>query len=177
MKENTQSLRLGNPGRFWSVMALLLGLLVLALVLNMNIGTVSIRPGEVLSMLWDGLRGGADASTENQILFRIRIPRMLLAAILGGALSVSGYLLQVFFRNPIAGPFVLGISSGAKMVVGITLIFLVRYLGSVSPVTLILAAFAGSLLITSVVLVFAQKVHSMSMLLVIGIMVDRKSVV
>ena len=171
MKENTETLRLGNPGRFWGVMALLWGLLLLALVLNVNIGSVSFRPGEIYAMLWDGLRHGVGSSTESQILFRIRIPRMLLAAILGGALSVSGYLLQVFFRNPIAGPFVLGISSGAKMVVGITLIFLAEFLGSVRPVTLILAAFAGSLLITSVVLLFSQKVHSMSMLLVIGIMV------
>ena len=183
-----QELRLGNPGRFCTVMLLLWGLLLLTLLLNVNIGSVSIRTRDVFSMLWDGLRcwianvltrGGyarelaevMHRSTESQILFSIRIPRMLLAAILGGALSVSGYLLQVFFRNPIAGPFVLGISSGAKMVVGITLIFLVNFLGSVSPATLILAAFLGSLLITSVVLLFAQKVHSMSMLLVIGIMV------
>lgn len=139
-------------------------------------------------MIWDGIRYGIaniftrggyaqelnsviNSSTESQILFRIRIPRMLLAAILGGALSVSGYLLQVFFRNPIAGPFVLGISSGAKMVVGIVLIFLAQYIGSISSLTLILAAFLGSLLITVIVLLFSQKVKNMSMLLVIGIMV------
>lgn len=166
-----EALRLGNPGRFWGIIALLWGLLLLALVLNVNIGSVSIRAGEVFSILWDGIRHGVGSSTESQILFSIRIPRMLLAAILGGALSVSGYLLQVFFRNPIAGPFVLGISSGAKMVVGVTLIFLVRFIGSISPMALILAAFAGSLLITSVVLLFSQRVHSMSMLLVIGVMV------
>ena len=141
------------------------------LLLNVNIGSVSISPGEVLSMLRQGLGGNVDFSTQSQILFRIRVPRMLLAAVLGGGLSVSGYLLQVFFRNPIAGPFVLGISSGAKMVVGITLIFLAPYLGSIRPATLILAAFAGSLLITSLVLLFSQKVRNMSMLLVIGIMV------
>ena len=168
-KENTQLL--GSPRRFWTVMGLLTLLLVVMLVLNVNIGSVSISPGQIASMLWDGIIHGVDSSTESQILFRIRLPRLLLAAILGGALSVSGYLLQVFFRNPIAGPFVLGISSGAKMVVGITLIFLARFLGSIRPVSLVLAAFAGSLLITSVVLLFSQKVRSMSMLLVIGIMV------
>ena len=168
-QENTQIL--GSPRRFWTVMGLLTLLLVVMLVLNVNIGSVSISPGQIASMLWDGIIHGVDGSTESQILFRIRLPRLLLAAILGGALSVSGYLLQVFFRNPIAGPFVLGISSGAKMVVGITLIFLARFLGSIRPVSLVLAAFAGSLLITSVVLLFSQKVRSMSMLLVIGIMV------
>ncbi len=185
----TDAVRLGNPGRFASVMILLLGILILGLLINVNIGSVSIRAGDIFRALWDSVRYGianlfthgsfADelvavmkASTESQILFSIRIPRMLLAAILGGALSISGYLLQVFFRNPIAGPFVLGISSGAKMVVGITLIFLSpRYLGSISSLTLIGAAFVGALLITSLVLLFSQKVQSMSMLLVIGIMV------
>ena len=165
---------LGNSGRFAAVMILLSVLLLVALILNVNIGSVSIPTGEILKKVGAAVGYGIGnlftgggfsqqlqevmkGTTQSQILFSIRIPRMLLAAVLGGALSVSGYLLQVFFRNPIAGPFVLGISSGAKMVVGITLIFLAPYLGSVSSVTL--------------VLVFAQKVHSMSMLLVIGIMV------
>lgn len=165
--EQEQKLQLGYSWRFAAVMGMLLGLLVLVLLLNVNIGSVSISASQVWAMLWKG----ADASTESQILFRIRVPRMLLAGILGGGLSVSGYLLQVFFRNPIAGPFVLGISSGAKMVVGITLIFLAGTLGSIRPVTLVLAAFVGSLLITFLVLIFSQKVRSMSMLLVIGIMV------
>lgn len=161
------TVKFGNTSRFLSVMVLLLVFLLLGLVMNVSIGSVSIPAKDVVGILLQG----ANSSTQSQILFSIRIPRMLLAAILGGALSVSGYLLQVFFRNPIAGPFVLGISSGAKMVVGITLIFLARYLGFVSSLTLILAAFLGSLLITSIVLLFSQKVRSMSMLLVIGIMV------
>ena len=182
------AIRLGNLSRFIAVIVLLTGMLILGLVMNVNIGSVSIDVSDVFRMIWEGIRYGIaniftrggyayelssviNNSTESQILFRIRIPRMLLAAILGGALSVSGYLLQVFFRNPIAGPFVLGISSGAKMLVGITLIFLAGYFGSVSSLTLIIAAFLGSLLITVIVLLFSQKVRNMSMLLVIGIMV------
>ncbi|MBQ1333867.1 MAG: iron ABC transporter permease [Clostridia bacterium] len=169
-------------------MIILACLLFLGVTLNVNIGSVSIRAGAILTMLWDALRFGAanlfthgayeadlrnvlTGTTESRILFSIRLPRMMLAAVLGGALSVSGYLLQVFFRNPIAGPFVLGISSGAKMVVGITLIFLSGYMGHVSSVTLIIAAFAGSMVVTLLVLVFSQKVNNMSMLLVVGIMV------
>lgn len=184
----TASIRLANTGRYLFVMLLLFGLLIVGLVMNVNIGSVSIAVSDVLRLVWNGIRYGMlnafsggqyaeelaavmKASTESQILFSIRIPRMLLAAILGGALSVSGYLLQVFFRNPIAGPFVLGISSGAKMVVGITLIFLAQYLHNITSLTLIIAAFLGSLLITMLVLLFAQKVQNMSMLLVIGIMV------
>ena len=180
--------RLSDPGRFVLVMILLAGLLAAGLVLNANIGSVPIPPGQVFRLVWQSLRCGAAnlltggkyaeelsqilwGSTESQILFGIRLPRLLLAAVLGGALSVSGYLLQVFFRNPIAGPFVLGISSGAKMVVGITLIFLAPALGPLNPLSLVLAAFAGSLVITAFVLLFSQTVRSMSMLLVIGIMV------
>lgn len=161
-----------NIGRFALVMVLLTGLLVFGLVLNINTGSVTIAVGDIFRMLSDAVfHGSLDGSTEGRIIFSIRIPRMLLAAILGGALSVSGFLLQTFFRNPIAGPFVLGISSGAKMVVGITMIFFAQYLRNVSSVVLILAAFLGSLIITSIVLLFSQRVKNMSMLLVIGIMV------
>ncbi len=187
MKTNT-NVHFINLGRFACAMSVLLAMLAVGIVLNVNIGSVSIAAGDVFRMIFNGIRygianlftgGGYEeelqaiirATTQSQILFSIRIPRMLLAAVLGGALSVSGYLLQVFFRNPIAGPFVLGISSGAKMVVGITLIFLSCYLGNIHSLTLILAAFLGSLLITVVVLLFSQKVQNMSMLLVIGIMV------
>lgn len=181
-------IRFGNRTRFGLIMAVLTAAWLLGIVLNVNIGSVPIAVADIFSMLGQGLRywflnlitGGSfqqaldsvvKASTASQILFRIRIPRLLLAMILGGGLSVSGYLLQVFFRNPIAGPFVLGISSGAKMVVGITLIFLAPIIGSFTSFTLVLSAFAGALLITSLVLLFSQKAQNMSMLLVIGIMV------
>ena len=188
-KEPGPVIRLGNRRRFTLVILILIALLIPALLLNVNIGSVPIAAGDVFRMIWDAIRYGlanlftnggfADklqsvtgSSTESQILFTIRIPRILLAAVLGGALSVSGYLLQVFFRNPIAGPFVLGISSGAKMVVGITLVFLGSFFSGVSSFTMLAAAFIGSLLVTAVVLLFSQKVRNMSMLLVIGIMVS-----
>ena len=174
--------------RFTAVMLILAALLVFGLVLNINTGSVDISAKEIFSMTGKavlyGLKnifsGGQyksefeaviNASTESQIIFSIRMPRMLLAAVLGGALAVSGFLLQTFFRNPIAGPFVLGISSGAKMLVGITLIFLAGHIGYLSPATLVGAAFIGSLIITSFVVFFSGKVKNMSMLLVIGIMV------
>lgn len=174
--------------RFLAVIVFFTALLICGLILNINIGSVKIGIGEIFSMtgkyLVCGIKnifsGGkyakelfaiVNASTESQIIFGIRMPRMILAAVLGGALSVSGFLLQTFFRNPIAGPFVLGISSGAKMLVGITLIFLSGYIGYISPFMLVIAAFAGSLIITTVVVLFSGRVKNMSMLLVIGIMV------
>ena len=128
-------------GRFATIMLILILLLILGLMLNLNIGSVKISAGEILRMLLQG----DDSSMESRIIWSIRIPRMLLAATLGGALSVSGFLLQTFFRNPIAGPFVLGISSGAKLVVGVTMIFFARYLAGAGSVVLILAAFLGSI--------------------------------
>lgn len=153
-------------GRFSLVICLLFALLIIALAVNLAVGSVRLSPNELLDLL----KNGRNASTESLIVFNIRMPRMLLAAILGGALAVSGFLLQSFFRNPIAGPFVLGISSGAKMIVGITMIFLAGSI-SLSPAVLVCAAFVGSLLITAVVLLFSQKVRNMELLLVVGIMV------
>lgn len=174
--------------RFLVTIIILTTLLAWGLVLNINLGSVHIPSGDIFRMVWDAARyqimnfftGGGyreqletviGASTQSKILFSIRMPRMLLAAILGGALAVSGFLLQTFFRNPIAGPFVLGISSGAKLIVGIMLVFGARYIGKISSAALIVSAFAGSLLVVSAVLLFSQKVHNMSMLLVVGIMI------
>lgn len=184
-KQSLENVNLSGTGRFAAVMLVLAALFTCGLVLNISTGSVSISPKEILKMLIDAVSslpggifgGGSDlleiinANTQSQIIFSIRIPRLLLAAVLGGALSVSGFLLQTFFQNPIAGPFVLGISSGAKMVVGATIIFFARHISVMNSGVLIFAAFAGSLVITLIVLLFSQRVRNMSMLLVIGIMV------
>ena len=108
------------------------------LVLNVNTGSVSISPGEILRII---LAGGSDGSKAANVIWKIRLPRLLAAAVLGGALSVSGFLLQTFFRNPIAGPYVLGISNGAKLLVGITMVWIM--ISSISnAVTNFLISFA-----------------------------------
>ena len=182
------TLRLGSSVRFAAVVCLLLGLLLLGLLLNVNIGSVQIEAGNVLRMLWDGIRysianvftGGQcrdaldqliHASTESQILFSIRIPRMLLAILLGGALSLSGYLLQTFFHNPIAGPFVLGISSGAKMTVCVAMLALLSRGKTTSSAILIAAAFVGAMVSMGFVLLISQRVKRMSLLVVCGVMI------
>lgn len=170
-QKDAQVLGLAATGRFAAVMVLLAALLLLVLLLNVNIGSVSISAGEVFSMLLEGIRHGVDDTIESQILFRIRLPRLLLAAILGGALSVSGYLLQVFFQNPIAGPFVLGISSGAKLTVSLMMIFLLSRGIPASSMALIAAAFAGSLISMGFILVISRRVGQMSILVVCGVMI------
>ena len=141
-----------------------IAVLVLA-VLNICIGSVDIP----LSDIWDSLQG--KEVTNERILWDIRMPRTLAAMILGGALALSGYLLQTFFHNPIAGPFVLGISSGAKMIVALVMIFLMGQTMRVSSATLIVAAFFGSMISMGFVLAMSRKVSSMSMLVVSGIMI------
>ena len=108
---------------------------------------------------------------EYSIIWKIRLPRILMAAILGGALSLSGFLLQTFFENPIAGPFVLGISSGAKMVVALTMIYYLGRAANVTSYTLIIAAFIGSLISIGFILLISKRIKHMATLLVAGIMI------
>ena len=145
---------------------LVIGLAV-TVVLNVDTGNVHVSVPKSLRILF--LRDGA--ATEYSIIWRIRLPRILMAAMLGGALSLSGFLLQTFFANPIAGPFVLGISSGAKMVVALTMIIFLKYIGHFSSYTLIVAAFIGSLISTGFILLMSKKVHHMAALLVGGLMI------
>ena len=154
--------------RYPLVLFALVFLIAAGIVLSVNTGTVDISPMEVFRIIF--LNDAVD-TMESNVIWKIRLPRLLTAAVLGGALSVSGFLLQTFFRNPIAGPFVLGISSGAKMCVGFVIIFVVGSYGRISNWAMVLAAFAGSMLIMGLVLLFSNKAKNMSMLLVIGIMV------
>lgn len=117
------------------------------------------------------VKGEALSQVEANILFQIRLPRALSAAILGGALGLSGYLLQTFFHNPIAGPFVLGISSGAKLTVALVMVFLLGQAVKVSSAALILSAFFGAFLSMGFVLLMAKAVDKMSMLIVSGVMI------
>ena len=147
---------------------LLLFLLVILAALSVSVGSVSLSFQDIQAIL-----SGADReSTAFHILWDIRLPRLLAAALLGGALSASGFLLQTFFANPIAGPFVLGISSGAKLVVALVMILFLGkglFMGSAA---MILAAFAGSMISMGFVLVIARRVRQMSVLVVCGVMIS-----
>lgn len=156
-----------NRQRALSAFALLAALLVLLLLGSICIGSTPIRPAAVLGIL---LGHGGNA-TWASIVWDIRLPRILAAALLGGALSVSGFLLQTFFANPIAGPFVLGISSGAKLTVALTLIVFLQRGLVMSSAAMVGAAFVGALLSMGVILLLSRRIHSMSLLVVGGVMV------
>ena len=153
--------------RYTCVFLLLLAALCVIAILNINIGSVHISVSQLAQILFTG-EGDA---TQVAIVWRIRLPRMLMAAILGGALSLAGFLLQTFFANPIAGPFELGISSGAKMVVALVMIYFLERFNAVSSWALVIAAFLGSLLCMGFVLLLSRRFKNMSVLLVGGIMI------
>ena len=152
---------------YGAVFLALLAALCVIMVLNIHIGSVPISIGEISKIL---LFKEGDPTQVN-IIWKIRLPRILMAALLGGALSLSGFLLQTFFANPIAGPFVLGISSGAKMVVALTMIYFIGAFGAVSSWTLVIAAFFGSMLSVGFILLMSRRLKGMAVLLVAGIMI------
>ena len=145
-------------------------LTVLCLLLfaaNLFWGSVSLTPGAVLA----ALTGSGQDALSAGIILRLRLPRAVMVVLLGAALSAAGYLLQTFFANPIAGPFVMGISSGAKLAVALVMVVFLNYGLLTSSVTLILAAFVGALATMAFVLAVSRRVPQMSILVICGVMV------
>jgi len=153
--------------RFTLVLVAMSLVLLALMALNITLGSVKIPLSEIVRIL----TGGSTNETAAQILWKIRMPRALAGALLGAALALSGFLLQTFFGNPIAGPYVLGIASGAKLTVSIVLVCVLSAGRAVSAAGLIGAAFVGSMISMSFVLLIAQKVHRSAMLVISGVMI------
>ncbi|HLJ86148.1 MAG TPA: iron ABC transporter permease [Candidatus Angelobacter sp.] len=125
----------------------LLALLAVAMVVAGSVGAVPVRPRAIVSMLIHGLFGGSASGTsvDETIVFQIRLPRVIAAALVGAALSVAGVLFQGLFRNPMADPYVIGSQGGAALgaTIGILLLPHFSFLGFGATATL---AFLGSVL-------------------------------
>lgn len=142
-------------------------------VLNLFIGSVHIPAGEILRIL-----AGEEPAKAGWgfIILQSRVPQAVTALLCGGALAVSGLMLQTAFRNPLAGPSILGINSGAGLGVAFVLL---AFGGSVTAGTLafsgfmavLMAAFVGSMAVMGLILLFSTVVRSNLMLLIIGIMI------
>lgn len=144
--------------------AFAMGLLFL---LNLSLGSVAIPFGEVVRLFW---HRPVQDTTFQTVIWQIRLPRSLATLFGGAALATSGLLLQVFFRNPIVGPYVLGISSGATLLVALVMLTGL-YLGLfLHPLALSVAAFLGALGVMVIVLAVAARVKNVVTLLVIGLM-------
>lgn len=152
---------------------LLSAVIVLLFVLNLVIGAVRIPVGEVMAILC------GDETVKSSwrfIVLESRVPQALTAVLCGAALGVSGLLLQTAFRNPLAGPSIFGINSGAGLGVALVMLFLGGSLsiGSVSVtgfVAVLLAAFAGAMGVMALIFLFSTRVRSNVMLLIVGIMI------
>lgn len=137
-----------------SAMTLGVGLLVLAMVLGVMIGPTTVGAGTVFSVLWSHLTGtNSPDAVADQIIWQIRFPRVLLAALIGAALGTTGLVLQALVRNPLADPFILGISSGAS--VGATAVLLFGVLSSLGVWALSVGSVAGALVAMVTVFVVA----------------------
>ena len=136
-------------------------------VMELVSGSADISVKDVFS----ALTGSSTGDTAGTIVRSIRLPRAIAAALLGGGLSVSGFLLQSFFNNPIAGPYVLGISSGAKLTVALAMMLTMQNGILLSSAGMVGAAFAGSLLSMGAILLLSGKVKNMAQLIIAGVMI------
>lgn len=172
------SSRLRATPRRW-VFSALLGGLVLAFILSLTLGSVNIPLPQIITILFGGL---PDVPAWGQIIWLFRLPRALTAMLAGAALSVAGVQMQTLFRNPLADPFVLGISAGASLGVALLVMggqlairsgvgaTLLSGLDAPTGLTAVLAASLGALGVMLLVLAVAQRVNVMT-LLVLGLMI------
>lgn len=151
-----------------------LGAVILLLfAANLLVGSVSIPPAEVFHIL---LGGEGEKASWNFILWESRLPQALTALLCGGALAVCGLMLQTAFKNPLAGPDILGINSGASL--GVALVMLL-FGGSITAgafslsgfVSVLAGAFVGAMLVMALILFFSTLIKSNVMLLITGIMI------
>ncbi len=158
---------MNNTNRHYLIKFLGMTILLFTIfVLSIGMGSADITVPQILKALFNS----GDAYLD-KIIFSIRLPRIIAAIVLGGALAVSGFLLQVFFGNPIAGPYVLGISSGAKLFVALTMVVYLETGRVMTSAGMVINAFAGSLMSMAVVLLLSKRVRNMSMLVVCGVMI------
>ena len=159
--------------RFGISMAIIIAMLIMLIVANLLIGSVDIDPLAV----WQIVTGrGHENHVWEIIILNTRLPMIATAALSGAALSVSGLLLQTAFNNPLAGPSISGVSTGASFGVAVVMLasgsalWLTQSVGTY--MTILIGALAGAALVLIVLLLFSTMVHSSTMLLIIGILVS-----
>lgn len=151
---------------------ILILILLLFLLINISLGSVSIPLKGVLLSIFDG---DVEKESWKYIVQNFRIPKAITAILTGGGLALSGLLMQTLFRNPLAGPFVLGISSGASLGVALLIMGSSIFGGLLTTsiighTSLVIAASIGSFLVLLSVLIVATKIRDTMALLIIGLM-------
>ena len=156
-------------------MLLIMASIFLFFFLNLVLGSVSIPLRAVWNILWGT---GNESVIWQNIIWKSRVPQALTALVAGAGLSVSGLQMETVFRNPLAGPSVLGISSGASMGVAFVVLLsgslggvALSKLGFMGEIALTIAAIVGSLSIMALIVFVSQKVRGNVTLLIIGVMI------
>lgn len=146
--------------------------LLLCWLLNINLGSVNIPISDIFSSLF-----GGEVTKESwqYIVLNYRLPKSFTAILVGSGLSISGLLMQTLFRNPLAGPFVLGISSGASLGVAILILGITLFCGRIAVLAysnfgLAIAASVGAFFVLSAVMIVARKLKNTMSILIIGLM-------
>lgn len=151
---------------------LLISLIIVAFVFNLSLGSVSIPLKDVVSGLFGS---GAAKESWQYIIIDYRLPKAITAILAGGGLAVSGLLMQTLFRNPLAGPFVLGLSSGASLGVAILILGASAFGGIIGGIlgsewSMVMASALGSFLVLLAVLAVSLRVKDTMAILIIGLM-------
>lgn len=149
--------------------------LVVLFLLDVALGSVNIPLSEVLA----SFLGNSDNEAFSSIILKIRLPRAITAILAGSALSVAGLQMQTLFRNPLAGPSVLGITAGASLGVAAVMLatgsattaFAIRQLGIGGSWLIILASTIGAMLVLLIILAISFKIRDNVIMLIVGIMV------
>ena len=166
------------------LMILILAFIFLFFLLNLLLGSVHIPFGKIWDLLWGtGVASTPDVMSNQEIIWsniiwKSRVPQALTALVAGAGLSVSGLQMQTVFRNPLAGPSVLGISSGASLGVACVVLLsgamggvALSRLGYMGEVALSVAAIIGALFVMALIVYVSQKVKGNVTLLIIGVMI------
>ncbi|MFZ4816553.1 MAG: iron chelate uptake ABC transporter family permease subunit [Phototrophicaceae bacterium] len=164
-----------NLGLRPSLLAVLFAALIGAFLLSLALGSVNIPLDQIMTVL---MGGDAEKSAWTNIVLKFRLPKAITAALAGAALGVSGLMMQTFFRNPLADPFVLGVNSGASLGVALVVLSagaaggaLLAGFGLRGDLRLVVAAALGAALTLGVVLLVAARVQNSMTLLILGLMI------
>ncbi len=163
---------LADSGQQYLIFILLIVLAGMLFLLDLFLGSVSLNPGDVLNAMFSGGEGHMET-----ILFKFRLPKAATAFLVGIGLSLSGLQMQTIFRNPLAGPDVLGITSGASL--GVAFVIL-GFSVSISPETLagfgnwilVVSSWAGAGVIMIIIMLIASRIKDIMTILILGIMLS-----
>jgi iron complex transport system permease protein len=162
------------PALKFIIFSSLLTCLIFAFLLDLALGSVDIPVNEVIKIL---LGQEPEKVTWTHIILKFRLPKALTATLAGAALGVSGLQMQTLFKNPLAGPFVLGISSGASLGVALVVLTasattptLLADLGIISDFGLVIAASLGAASVLGMMLVVSRRVQDTMTLLILGLL-------